>query len=48
MFRMLQGVQKVRNQVVVDPRMLDWNLVDELVEVLEDLASLTTKMQKEV
>lgn len=28
--------------------MLDWNLVDELVEVLEDLTSLTTKMQKEV
>lgn len=45
---MLQGVQEVRTQIDVDPRMLDWDFVDGLVEVLEDLASLTTKMQKEV
>lgn len=45
---MLQGVQEVRTQIDVDPRRLDWDFVDGLVEVLEDLDSLTTKMQKEV
>lgn len=45
---MLKALQEVRDHVVVNPNMLDWDFVDEMVEALKDVAELTTRMQKEV
>lgn len=48
MYKMLKALQEVRDHVVVNPNMLDWDFVDEMVEALKDVAELTTRMQKEV
>lgn len=48
MYRMLEAVKAVEHLVTVDSRLVDWNLIRELVDALEDVARLTTEMQAEI
>lgn len=48
MYRMLKAVNASRSHVVVSDRIMDWDLIEELVSALADVAQLTIEMQSHV